>query len=55
MNPEKPDKKISTDSNINRTHSNEADKKENQWFHESSQTESEALRAMIGKEKKSLN
>jgi len=53
MNPEKPYKKISSDSKINRTLSNEGGNRENQWFHESSQTESEVLVAMIGKENRS--
>jgi hypothetical protein len=49
MTPEKPDKKP-PDLKSKQTLSDEEDNNENQWFHESSQTESKALRAMIGKE-----
>lgn len=53
MKSKKPGKdSTSEDSGEKQSDEERKIKKKKQWFHDSSQTESEALRAIIGKQKK---
>lgn len=52
MKPKRSGKDSTSDSWKKQSDEEENFKKKKQWFHESSQTESEALRAMIGKQRK---
>lgn len=51
MKPKKPGKDSTSDSGKKQSGADGNSDKKPQWFYDSSQTESEALRAMIGKKK----
>lgn len=54
MNPEKSEKICSAEVKKEKPDTDAQSIREKKWFHEASRTESDALRAMIGKEKQTL-
>jgi hypothetical protein len=52
MTEKKPGENSSSESGKKKSDEEEGYQKKKQWFHDSSQTESDALRAMIGKQVK---
>lgn len=50
MTEKKPGENSSSESGNKKSDEEEDYQKKKQWFHDSSQTESDALRAMIGKQ-----